>query len=43
VERALDLADVAHIINKGRITLSGPAAVVRTDERLRHLYFGTEE
>lgn len=43
VERALDLADVAHIINKGRITLSGPAAVVRADERLRHLYFGTEE
>jgi ABC-type branched-subunit amino acid transport system ATPase component len=43
IERALDLADVAHIINKGRITLSGPAAVVRADERLRHLYFGTEE
>ncbi|MBV8918230.1 ATP-binding cassette domain-containing protein [Bradyrhizobium sp.] len=43
VERALDLADAAYIINKGRITLSGPAAVVRHDERLRHLYFGTEE
>jgi branched-chain amino acid transport system ATP-binding protein len=43
IERALDLADVAHIINKGRITLSGPPAVVRADERLRHLYFGTEE
>ncbi|WP_315765359.1 ATP-binding cassette domain-containing protein [Bradyrhizobium sp. SZCCHNS2005] len=43
IERALDLADVAHIINKGRITLSGPPAVLRADERLRHLYFGTEE
>ncbi|MGY8631977.1 ATP-binding cassette domain-containing protein [Bradyrhizobium sp. 14AA] len=43
LERALDLADMAHIINKGRITLSGPAAKVRVDERLRHLYFGTEE
>ncbi|MBV8924293.1 MAG: ATP-binding cassette domain-containing protein [Bradyrhizobium sp.] len=43
VERALDIADIAHIINKGRITLSGPAATVRNDERLRHLYFGTEE
>jgi branched-chain amino acid transport system ATP-binding protein len=43
IERALELADVAHILNKGRITLSGPPAVVRTDERLRHLYFGTEE
>jgi branched-chain amino acid transport system ATP-binding protein len=43
IERALELADTAHIINKGRVTLSGPAAVVRTDERLRHLYFGTEE
>ncbi|NOJ45951.1 ATP-binding cassette domain-containing protein [Bradyrhizobium archetypum] len=43
VERALDVADVAHIINKGRITLSGSAAVVRADERLRHLYFGIED
>jgi ABC-type branched-subunit amino acid transport system ATPase component len=43
IERALELADTAHIINKGRVTLSGPAAAVRADERLRHLYFGTEE
>lgn len=43
VERALDLADTAHIINKGRIALSGPTSVVRADERLHHLYFGTEE
>jgi ABC-type branched-subunit amino acid transport system ATPase component len=43
IERALELADVAHVINKGRITLSGPAATVGADERLRHLYFGTEE
>ena len=43
VDRALDLADMAHVLDHGRITLSGPARAVRTDARLRHVYFGMAE
>ena len=41
VDRALALAHTAHVLDKGRITLSGTAESVRTDARLKHLYFGT--
>jgi branched-chain amino acid transport system ATP-binding protein len=40
VDRALDLADMAHVLDRGRITLSGPAPAVRADARLRQVYFG---
>ncbi|SHO67664.1 ABC-type branched-chain amino acid transport system, ATPase component [Pseudoxanthobacter soli DSM 19599] len=41
VDRALALAHTAHVLDKGRIDLSGTAESVRTDARLKHLYFGT--
>ncbi len=40
VDRALDLADSAYVLDHGRFTLSGPADVVRRDDRLRDVYFG---
>ena len=43
VDRALDLADIAHVLDHGRITLSGPAQAVRSDARLRQVYFGMAE
>ncbi len=43
VDRALDLADVAHVLDNGKFTLSGTADAIRRDETLRHLYFGTAE
>jgi len=43
VERALDLADEVHIMEYGRFALSGPAAPIRRDPRLRHLYVGTAD
>jgi branched-chain amino acid transport system ATP-binding protein len=41
VERALNLADQVHVMEHGRFALSGRAAAVRNDPRLRHLYIGT--
>jgi branched-chain amino acid transport system ATP-binding protein len=43
VERALDLADEVHVMEHGRFALSGSAAAVRGDPRLRHLYIGTAD
>ena len=42
VERALALADHAHVLAKGRIVLSGASAVVRADGRLKQSYLGLE-
>lgn len=41
VERALELADHVHVMEHGRFALSGQAAAVRDDPRLRQLYIGT--
>jgi ABC-type branched-subunit amino acid transport system ATPase component len=42
VERALDLADEVHVMEHGRIALSGTARQLREDPRLRELYIGAE-
>jgi branched-chain amino acid transport system ATP-binding protein len=41
--RALDLADEVHVMERGKIALSGPPARVRNDPCLRNLYFGGGE
>jgi branched-chain amino acid transport system ATP-binding protein len=43
VQRALDLADEVHVMEHGRIALSGSAAQVRENPVLRHLYIGTAD
>jgi branched-chain amino acid transport system ATP-binding protein len=43
VERALDLADMVHVMEHGRFALSGPASTIRHDPMLRHLYIGTAD
>jgi ABC-type branched-subunit amino acid transport system ATPase component len=43
VQRALDLADEVHVMEHGRIALSGTAAQVRENPVLRHLYIGTAD
>jgi ABC-type branched-subunit amino acid transport system ATPase component len=43
VQRALDLADQVHVMEHGRIALSGTAAQVRENPVLRHLYIGTAD
>ena len=40
VDRALALADWAHVLERGRIALSGAPDAIRSDARLRHLYLG---
>ncbi|HEY1720637.1 MAG TPA: ATP-binding cassette domain-containing protein [Magnetospirillaceae bacterium] len=40
VDRALDLADHVHVLEQGRIALSGAPQKIRSDPRLRHLYVG---
>lgn len=42
VERALDLADTAHVLLQGKIVMSGTAQSLATDPRLRDLYLGEE-
>jgi branched-chain amino acid transport system ATP-binding protein len=37
---ALRVADTAHVMESGRIVLSGPAAALATDERIRSAYLG---
>jgi branched-chain amino acid transport system ATP-binding protein len=37
---ALRVADTAHVMESGRIVLSGPAAELATDERIRYAYLG---
>jgi len=41
--RALEIADEVHVMEHGRFALSGPAAAIRTDPRVRHLYVGTAD
>jgi ABC-type branched-subunit amino acid transport system ATPase component len=41
VERGLELADRAYVLEKGRVALHGPPAAIRTDPRLVALYVGT--
>jgi branched-chain amino acid transport system ATP-binding protein len=43
VQRALELADEVHVMEHGRIALSGTAAAVRENPVLRHLYIGTAD
>jgi branched-chain amino acid transport system ATP-binding protein len=43
VERALALADLAHVLERGKFALSGSASAIRSDARLRHLYLGEAE
>lgn len=42
VERALELADTAHVIKQGRIVLSGDAASLSQNSSLRDIYLGEE-
>ena len=37
---ALHLADHAHLLETGRIVVSGPAAEIRRDESIRRSYLG---
>ncbi|MEZ5852706.1 MAG: ABC transporter ATP-binding protein [Hyphomicrobiaceae bacterium] len=37
---ALDLADHAYVLETGRIVMSGPASVVKSDEQIRKSYLG---
>ena len=43
VERALALADQAHVLERGRVALCGSASHIRADPRLRRLYIGGAE
>jgi len=40
VDRALDLADRACVLERGRLALFGSATEIRSDRNLRRLYFG---
>jgi len=40
---ALDLATNAYVLEAGRVTISGPASVLRGDERVRRAYLGHPE
>jgi ABC-type branched-subunit amino acid transport system ATPase component len=40
VDRALDLADRACVLERGRFALSGAATEMRSDRHLRKLYLG---
>jgi branched-chain amino acid transport system ATP-binding protein len=42
VRRTLQEADSAYILENGRITLSGTAAVLREDDQVKKAYFGIE-
>jgi branched-chain amino acid transport system ATP-binding protein len=37
---ALSVADDAVVLNLGRVVVSGPAAELAADEKLRHAYLG---
>ena len=37
---ALDLADHAYVLETGRVVMSGPSAVVKSDETVRKSYLG---
>lgn len=40
VQRALDLAHRAYVLDRGRIAMSGPSTIVSSDQRLKTLYIG---
>jgi branched-chain amino acid transport system ATP-binding protein len=40
VEKTLDLADHAYILEMGRIVADGPGARLATDSRVREAYLG---
>jgi branched-chain amino acid transport system ATP-binding protein len=37
---ALAIADQAHVLETGRVSMSGPAAEIRGDQRVREAYLG---
>jgi branched-chain amino acid transport system ATP-binding protein len=43
VQRALELADRAYVLEHGEIALSGRPVEIQSDPRLRHLYVGSPE
>lgn len=43
VDRALEIADRAYVLEHGTVALEGGAQSIRRDERLRHLYIGTSD
>lgn len=40
VDQALELADIAYLLETGRIITSGPAATLRNDDQIRRSYLG---
>ena len=40
VHHALDVADRAYVLETGRVTLEGPAAVLRRDPKVEQAYLG---
>ena len=43
IERALEIADRAYVLEHGTVALEGSAREIRADPRLRHLYVGTAD
>jgi branched-chain amino acid transport system ATP-binding protein len=43
VQRALEFADDAHVMERGMFALSSPTAAIRDDPVLRELYIGTAD
>jgi branched-chain amino acid transport system ATP-binding protein len=43
VERALEIADRAYVLEHGTVAVEGSAREIRADSRLRHLYVGTAD
>ena len=43
VERALDIAGRAYVLEHGSVALEGTASSIRADARLRHRYVGTAD
>lgn len=41
--RALDIADLAYVMEQGRIVLEGPAAAMRENSQVQALYLGVED
>lgn len=43
IERALALADRAHVLEQGRFALTGTPREIASDQRLRHIYIGAND